>query len=208
MQIFHRKEKDIRAGFPLAVKQEWSILPCFYPIQGTRGLASPPLPSKQSLLDYLKAIWETCYWQIAGECPGPPEARRAHHCLHGAIKGPPQLVSRSQDSETKPYVRVDLWHHLVALFLEEILSQIEMGKRTQHGRSKNAGTSGRRCGRREIGTQSVAAGFIKPGCFLPWLTTELPESQLRSCRVLALSPSRSLSLARSPISLQTLYAVV
>lgn len=71
------------------------------------------------------------------------------------------------------------------------------GKRSQHSRSKNAGTSGRRCGRREIGTQSVAAGFIKPGCFLPWLTTELPESQQRSCRVLALSPSLSLPCSLS-----------
>lgn len=175
----------------------------FLPNTGDKRAGSFPLPPEQSLLDYLKAIWETCYWQIAGECPGPPEARRAHHCLHGAIKGPPQLVSRSQGSETKPYVRVDLWHHLVALFLEEILSQIETANESSTASVKTQALAGdgRRCGRWEIGTQSGAAGFIKPGCFLPWLTTELPESLQGSGRALALSPSIALPYACKPCTL-------
>lgn len=175
MQIFHRKKQVkayIRTGFPLAENKNKVFYLVFHPIQGTGGW--PFQKTKKSLLDYLKAIWETCYWQIAGECPGPPEASRAHHCLHGAIKGPPQLVSRSQGSETK--ANFFLFSPSTLGWFVTSSGGFVFGrnsftnrnyKQTQHGlHNKNVGHHEQWWGRREIGTQSGAAGFIKPGCFL------------------------------------------
>lgn len=204
------QEEEVKApglDFPCC-ETEGGISPCFS-TQHSRGWGGGIWPfhwgvgGARSLIDHLQAIWETYYWQIVGECPGSPEASRAQHCLHGAIKGPPQLVSRSQGSETKgkflppcPCPPTSSW--FVASSGTFVLGRNSFTnrnyERTHHGHNKNAGSKVTVWKSRNWKSQWNSWLHGAWLFLLAWLTTEL-ESQLRSCVVL--TGSLSLSSVRS-----------